>query len=433
MPYLPNINKLIGGQGVTFTNYFTPTPLCCPSRASTLRGQYAHNTQVLANSPGFRGFYKQGLEAETLAVWLNRAGYNTSLVGKYLNGYPIPAGRAYIPPGWTDWHSFIFKDNSEGFYTNYILNDNGNIKEYGDAPEDYSTDVFKNIGFNFINESHRQGRPFFLYWSLYAPHGPSDPAPRHADLFEGLTFPQKPSFNEPDLSDKPSTTYAAANTGDEFDVYDADFLFRKHVQAMQAVDEMIPELIDLLQQNGQLDNTYIIFTSDNGLHMGEHGLPAGKGFPYEEDIHVPFMIRGPGITPGTQISQFAANIDLAPTLADLAHARAADFIDGRSLVPLLHPKPDQKISWRNSLLIEQGYPNNPEAALIFNGIRTDTFVYIEYENGEREYYDLIADPYQLENLASKLDAERLTALHNWVEQSKTCSAEECRTLEATVP
>jgi len=433
MPYMPNTNKLIGEQGATLNNYFTPTPLCCPSRASTIRGQYAHNTQVLDNLPGFRGFYKQGMEAETLAVWLNKAGYNTSLVGKYLNGYPIKAGHTYIPPGWTDWHSVIFKDNSEGFYYNYTLNENGKVVQYGDAPQDYSTDVFKNIGFDFINASHKQGKPFFLYWALYAPHNPSDPAPRHANMFEGIVFPEKPSFNEPDLSDKPSSTYAAAHTGDVFDQYDANALFRKHVQTVQAIDEMVSELLDLLKKNGQLDNTYIIFTSDNGLHMGEHGLPSGKGFPYEEDIHVPFMIRGPGITPGMQIDQLTANIDIAPTLTDLAHARAADFIDGRSLVPLLLPQLDQTVNWRHGLEIEQGYLNDPSSPLVYWGVRTDTFVYIEYEDGEREYYDLVADPYQLENLASKLDTDRLTALHNWLEQLKVCKADSCRSEELTVP
>ena len=433
MPFMPNTNKLIGDQGANFINYFTPTPLCCPSRASTLRGQYAHNTQILANTPGFRGFYKQGMEAETLAVWLNKAGYNTSLVGKYLNGYPVPAGRTYIPPGWADWHSFIFKDDSEGFYFNYTLNENGTLKQYGNDPEDYSTDVFKNIGFNFINASHKQGKPFFLYLALYAPHGPSDPAPRHANMFDGLVFPKKPSFAEADLSDKPSTTYAAAHSGDEFDAYDADALFRKHAQSVQAVDEMIPQLIDLLKQNSQLDNTYIIFTSDNGLHMGEHGLPAGKGFPYEEDIHVPFLIRGPGIAPGTKIPQFAANLDIAPTLVDLAQARAADFIDGRSLVPLIHPQPGQNIQWRNSLLIEQGYPDNPGAALTFHGIRTDNFVYIEYADGELEYYDLINDPYELNNLASKLDQATLAKLHVRVDQLKNCQAQACRSAESALP
>jgi len=433
MSYLENTNKLIAESGATFTNYFVTTPLCCPSRASILRGQYAHNTNILENSPGFVNFYRNTREDETIATWLNRAGYNTALTGKYLNGYPVGAGKRYVPPGWTDWHSFLYESYEGTFYYGYKMNENGEIVQYGDAPEDYSTDVIKDQSINFINQSISENAPFFILISVIAPHGPSTPANRHTEIYKDLIAPKKPSFNEADLSDKPSSTYAVAKSEDEFDQGDADALFTRRVQTMQAVDELVGEVVLRLEQQGQLDNTYIFFTSDNGLHMGEHKLPSVKGFPYEEDIHVPLLVRGPGIQPGLQITQMTANIDLAPTISEMTKVKSADFMDGRSLLPFLHPGTDQVLEWRNSLLIESGYMDIESETIVFRGIRTETFVYVEYKNGEFEYYDLISDPYQLDNLASSLDPEKLASLHAWLEQLKTCRMEECRTAEMAIP
>jgi arylsulfatase A-like enzyme len=224
-----------------------------------------------------------------------------------------------------------------------------------------------------------------------------------------------------------------ANSGDDFDTGDADTLFTRRVQTMQAVDELVGEVILLLKQRGQLDNTYIFFTSDNGIHMGEHKLPSIKGLPYEEDIHVPMLVRGPGIQPGLQITSMTANIDLAPTIADLTQVTFADFIDGRSLLPFLDPQAGQVLDWRKSLLIESGYLDLNSDTVVFRGVRTEKFVYIEYQNGELEYYDLIQDPYQLENKASQLDPATLASLHAWVEELKVCKAEECRTAEMDLP
>lgn len=433
MPYLENTNRLIAEAGATFTNYFVTTPLCCPSRASILRGQYAHNTNILENAPGFVNFYRNTKEDETIATWLNRAGYNTALTGKYLNTYPIGAGRNYVPPGWTDWRAFLYEIYERTFYYGYKMNENGGIVQYGNAPEDYSTDVIKRQSINFIRQSINENAPFFILISVIAPHGPTTPANRHTEIYKDLISPKKPSFNEADLSDKPSSTYAVANSGDEFDEGDADALFTRRVQTMQAVDELVAEVVLLLEQQSQLNNTYIFFTSDNGLHMGEHKLPSVKGFPYEENIHVPLLVRGPGIQPNIQITQMSANIDLAPTLAEITRIDFADFIDGRSLYPFLQPQAEQVLEWRKSLLIESGYMDIESETIVFRGIRTEKFVYVEYKNGELEYYDLIADPYQLDNLASSLDPETLASLHTWLEQLKTCKAEECRTAEMTIP
>ncbi len=462
VPYVPKTNALIGEQGATFTNYFITTPICCPSRSSMLRGQYSHNTDILENSPGFARFFKLNEEAETLPVWLNREGYQTSLIGKYLNGYPINAGRNYVPPGWTDWHSFIYQKDESNLYYKYAMNENGTLVQYGTDPEDYSTNVIREKSISFINKNAESDSPFFLLISVFSPHGPTTPAPGDEELFSGLTYPQTPSFHEADLSDKPKVIRDLASSGDDFDIGDADTLFRQRAKTMQSIDRLVEEVVQTLKKNGQLDNTYIIFTSDNGFHMGEHSVPSGKGTPYEEDILVPFMIRGPGIEPNTKVTQMTANIDLAPTIAEITDTKPADFVDGRSFASLLGFKGNLPTEWRKGLLIEIGYgqnlasfdtqnisfsPSEITAPVLeypdtkydgyfaqseggsYRGIRTESFLYAEYDNGELEFYDLTKDPYQLENIAGTLDPEFLAELHAKLELLKTCAGEACRTLE----
>lgn len=435
VPQMPHMQELIADQGAEFTNYFVTSPLCCPSRASMIRGQYPHNTNILENTPGFRNFYRNQYENETVAVWLNRAGYQTALMGKYMNGYPITAGDDYVPPGWTDWNAYFYNgpENDEGgFYFTYILNENGKLVRYGEAPEDYSTDVLKRKSMDFIDRSISGRDPFFLLISTTAPHGPSVPAPRHAGLLTGLEYPRRPSFLVPD--GKPGIVLEKATVpGEEFESYDADAFFQNRAATLLAVDEMILEIVQSLEQQGQLDNTYIIFTSDNGFHMGEHGFSGGKGLPYVEDVNVPFFIRGPGIEPGTTVTQLAANIDLAPTIVDIAGGKAADFVDGRSFVPLLGAKGSSLPSWRDSLLIEAGYTNRDSRALIFRSVRTQSFLYVEYFDGTVEFYDLVNDPYETKNLAPGLDSAALSALNSWLDQLKTCKADACRDLEKSVP
>jgi arylsulfatase A-like enzyme len=460
MPYMPNANKLVGEQGATFTNYFVTSAVCCPSRASMFCGQYPHNTDILDNFPGFKAFYNKGEETNTFAVSLKDAGYQTALIGKYLNYYPVPAGWSYVPPGWTEWDAFLHQtidEESLAVYNNYRMNENGKTVEYGAAPEDYSTDVIKQKSIDFLNKNKSGKSPFFLLVSVYAPHGPSDAAPRHADMFQDIKYPESPSFGEQDVSDKPEAIRVLAEDGDIFDAGDANTLFRKRAQTVQAVDELIADVMKTLEQNGQLENTYVIFTSDNGFHMGEHGLPSGKGTPYEEDIHVPFFIRGPGIQAGSEVTQMVANIDLAPTFVDIANASPYALIDGRSFLPLLQLQQDSPIAWRNALLVEKGYPEEtsslqlisfdsseappvpveyPDSIYddylrkvgggVYQGVRTETFTYVEYDNGETEYYDLVNDPYELNNIASTLDPSTQASLHDWLTSFKACKADDCR-------
>lgn len=443
MPYMPKTIELIGEQGATLDNFFITTPICCPSRSSILRGQYSHNTDILENSPGFARFFKLKEEESTLAVWLQSAGYRTALYGKYLNNYPINAGRNYVPPGWTDWGAFLGTDYEGDLFYNYTLSENGTLVEYGNAPEDYSTDVIRDKSLTFIEDSVKADSPFFLFVSVYAPHGPATAAPRHSALYNDLTYPKSPSFNEEDVSDKPKLIQMLTQTGDEFDAGDADNAFRARVRSLQSVDELVEDVVRALEENGQLENTYIFFVSDNGFRLGEHNLPSGKGTAYEEDIRVPFMVRGPGIEPGALVSHMTANIDLAPTIAEIAGVKVPNFVDGRSFLPFLR---GEAVPWRDGLLIEFGYIDDkaiaealadPEtdnllvdvAGGAFRGIRGEDYVYLEYANGELEFYDLTADPYQLENLAGRLSATMLNTLRQKLEVLKTCEASDCRKLE----
>jgi N-acetylglucosamine-6-sulfatase len=433
MSHMEKTNRLIGDQGATFTNFIITTPACCPSRTSILRGQYSHNTEILENSPGFPLYYRLEREKDSLPVWLNNAGYQTAMFGKYMNNYPVPAGWGYVPPGWTDWGAFIGVTESR-FYYDYILNENGTVVEYGNSSDDYSTDLIRDKSLQFIDRNAAGGTPFLLYISVYAPHGPSTPAPRHSNLFPDLTYPQKPSFAEEDISDKPEIVQALTEGSGVFDEYDANASFLARVRTMQAVDELVEDVVAALERNRQLENTYIIFTSDNGFRLGEHRIQSGKGLPYEEDIRVPFLMRGPGIAPGSQVTQLTANIDIAPTIADIVSVRTPSFVDGRSFLPLLR---GAEVNWRKGLLIEFGYMEEEGTARIgaggFRGIRTENFVFVEYENGELEYYDLIADPYQLENMAGLLSESTLSSLRQWLDQLRTCEARTCRDLEQSPP
>lgn len=427
LPYMEQTNALIGEQGAVFTNYFVTASTCCPSRSTILRGQYPHNTGVFENSPGFEEFYEKGNDEETLATWMDDAGYRTSYMGKYLNLYPAGVKRTYISPGWDDWHVFLYGP-SEDFYFAYTMNENGKLVKYGKKEYEYSTDVIRDRSIEFIEQSAKRNSPFFLMISVYAPHGPTTPAPRHLGLFDGLEYPQGPSFQEADTLDKPEVVREISRANGFYEVVDANDLFQRRVQTLQSVDEMIADLVKKLEETGELENTYFFFTSDNGFHMGEHDLPSGKMLPYDEDIRVPLLVRGPGIEPGTVIDQMVANIDLAPTIAQLANAEAAEFVDGRSFVPFLTSQTNSSV-WRNALLIEVGKLEEESPVVAFRGIRTDTFMYAEYESGELEFYDRVKDPYEMENLADTLDEATLSRLHSWLEQLKTCQGEECRQAE----
>ena len=297
---MPNVSTLLADQGVSFNNYFVSVSLCCPSRSTTLRGQYSHNTGVETNggtNGGFETAHRLGLERSTIATWLHKAGYRTALVGKYLNGYPNTATLPYRVLLVVQWDSPTVGGNPYAEF-DYTLNENGNLVHYGSEPRDYGTDVYTEKTIGFIDQAAADHKPFFAYLATYAPHQPATPAPRDKQLFPGVHAPRTASYDEADVSGKPAFIRSLPKM-DPATVAAVDRLYRRRIQSLQAVDDAVGELVDALDRNGQLDNTYIVFTSDNGFHLGQHRMPAGKQPAYEEDIHVPLIVRGPGIPAGS--------------------------------------------------------------------------------------------------------------------------------------
>ncbi len=470
LQYLPQIRQLIGDQGMTFDNEFDNVTLCCPARTSILRGQYSHNTGVLTNggtNGGFETAHADDVEQATVATAMHDAGYSTGLFGKYLNGYPNTVAPSYVPPGWDTWSSSS-KGNAYGEF-NYTLNQNGQQVDYGHGPDDYGTDVYARQTTDFIDKAQIAGKPFFAYLAVYAPHQPATPAPQDAQAFPGLQAPRDGSYNEADVSDKPQFIQDLPLLSPSVQ-RKVDALARRRAQSLQAVDRDVASLVDHLRQTGELDNTDIIFTSDNGFHLGQHRMPSGKQTAYETDIHLPLLVRGPGVAAGGHVQAITGNVDLAPTIAELGGATLTDSPDGRSLVPFLRrpataarptggrptcsstgprrsrPRTDRArasssptTSTRTPRRRMTGRPPRPRSAPArprsatspsIQGIRVAGYTYVEYVTGEKELYDLTNDPDELDNLASSADPALLAAFHQRLDDLRTCKADDCRTAES---
>ena len=447
LDHMPRTRDLVARQGMTFSNYFVPLSLCCPSRSTILTGLYPHNHKIYTNFPpdgGFERFDELGHEEATLAVALQDAGYCTALIGKYLNGYPNGRDKSWVPPGWDEWASPV--DGSPYAAYRFTLNENGRMVKYGSTPSDYMTDVLARKATAFVRRAVDSGQPFFLLLATFAPHNPSTPAKRHAGLFPDLKAPRTPSFNEADVDDKPERIrWLPPLTTAQ--IHTIDVLYRNQMLSLQAVDEAVAALVKALRKTSALANTYIVFTSDNGFHMGQHRLVPGKYTPYETDVHVPLLIRGPGIAAGSRASALASSVDLAPTLAGLAGARLPGNPDGRSLVPWLRGQTPQE--WRRMVLLEQfGLPSMPpresqtleppdppdETATAdyraHVGLRTPDFKVVFYESGDQEVYDLKNDPDELVNLKSQIGKDWLTRLFQMAKALGKCAGASCRQLEA---
>jgi arylsulfatase A-like enzyme len=446
LDFMPQTRELIAQRGMTFEQDFVPLSLCCPSRSTILTGLYPHNHKIYNNRApggGFVKFQDLGLEETTIATALHAAGYRTALFGKYLNNYPRKGDETHVPPGWDEFAS----PAAGSPYTerNYTLNENGTLVQYGGDPQDYLTDVVAGKATDFIHRSAGAGTPFFLYLAVYAPHKPATPAQRHANLFPGLKAPRTLSFNEVDVSDKPQKIRKLPRLSAS-DVDAIDSLYRRRVQSLQAVDEAVAAVVRTLEATGQIDNTYIVFTSDNGFHMGQHRLKAGKYTPYETDVHMPLFVRGPGIAPGSSTSLLTSSVDFAPTIAELAGVELPFPVDGRSFAPLLHGK--TPAGWRQVILLEQFEfmpdtevpdsvlePPDPQDGTVSAypshlGVRMPGLKYVEYGTGEREVYDLTHDPDERNNLASRTKPAWLAQMSTLARALGACAGERCRELEA---
>ena len=425
--YMPQLRRHLTARGTTFSNAFVTYSVCAPSRASILTGQYAHNHGVVENRPptgSFRRFFEDGREAQTLATWLRAAGYRTGLIGKYINRYPLPRNLAYVPPGWDDWRGYFdWASAADGrVYYEYDLNENGRVVRYGDEDKDYLTDVLRDKALDFLARSG-DDQAFFLYLAPFAPHGPVQPAERHSGLFPELRAPRTPNYNEEDTSDKPAWVRELPLMSPEV-MQATDEWFRKRIQSLQAVDEMIDALVQALAARSLLEHTFIVFSSDNGFQFGGHRMDHGKGDPYDESIRVPLVVRGPGVAAGRNEPMLALNIDLAPTFAAIAGATTPDTIDGRSLLRALTGKLTQRES-RSDFLVE--LRSKEEAGISdYTALRSTEHLYVEYDTGERELYDMQKDPHQLQSLHETAAAALLERLQARLRELKSCRGEACR-------
>lgn len=430
VPYMPNVQAL-AADGVSFTDYTVTDSLCCPSRASILTGKYPHNTGVFTNTGadgGLKTFQRYANERSTFATDLASAGYRTGFFGKYINGYQPERG--YVPEGWTTW--VAGGDAYRNF--DYDLYENGKVIRYGHEPADYLTDVLSAKASRFIQSSAAAGQPFLVEVSTFAPHLPYTPAPRDAASFADLKAPRDPSFGAFGTGASPWLSGHPALTTAEIDAIDRDF--RQRVRAVQSVDRMLGSLRQSIATAGVADRTVVVFTSDNGLHMGEHGLKPGKQTAFDTDVNVPLIAAGPGVARGDTVALPAENIDLRPTFAALAGAPVPADVDGASLVPLLRGSPAPQ--WREVALIEHhGPPRDPadpdyQPWFYYNpgdyrALRTPSFTYVAYGDGSQEYYDNATDPFQTRNIAGSLPADELTRLKSTLEALAACRGERaCR-------
>src|SRR5918999_1011697 len=427
---MANVKTLLADQGATFDNSFASFSLCCPSRATFLTGQYAHNHGVLGNSPP-EGGYARLDSSNTLPVWLQRAGYRTIHIGKYLNGYP-GANRTHVPPGWTEWYGSI--DPSTYRFYNYTLNENGRLVTYGSDPASYQADVYSRKAVDAVRRLAPAPAPLFLSVAFLAPHsgGPREPddprgigtpvpAPRHRNRYAAEPLPQTPAFNEADVSDKPAGIRSRRPLTPQ-QVASVTENYRQRLESLLAVDDAVAALVAALRETGELERTLIVFTADNGFFHGEHRVLAGKVLLYEPSIRVPLILRGPGVPRGQHVAELVANVDVAPTIVDAAAARALRVTDGRSLLSLARD-PGRRTG--RDILIERGPGGNNQQ--IFTALRTPRYLYAEYSNGERELYDLVRDPYQLTSLHGDPAHQRLrTWLAARLAPLRSCTGAACR-------
>jgi N-acetylglucosamine-6-sulfatase len=409
--------SLIGAHGTTFRNGYVTYPLCCPSRATQLTGQYAHNHGVLTDQR-----FTDLDSSNTLAVWLKRAKYRTAMVGKYLNGYGVVSPRE-IPPGWRQW--FALTGGTEQKRYAFRLNENGKVRFYGRKPVNYIDYVLGAKVNGLLKAWAPSPKPFFLYYNPNNPHGEKgtpvwstrdpEPAPGYLGVYGGIQAPRTPNFDEPNVSDKPKQIRDLPRLSDQ-EIADIDRRYRGRIESLLSVDDEVKKIVGLVRKYGDKRKTFFIFTSDNGLELGAHRIEF-KSYLYEEGERVPLIIRGPGVPQNMTRDQLVANIDLAPTIAAIARARPGRVMDGIDLLPLTR---DPGASANRSLLFESFDIGS-------FGIRRGPWSYNVYSDGDDELYNLDDDPYQLSNDTDDPGLASLkTSLKAELERLRTCAGATCR-------
>lgn len=511
---MPRTRALVGDAGVRFDDYYVSYPLCCPSRATYLTGQYAHNNGVANNDPPLGGYPRLD-EDDTLPVWMRESGYITSHIGKYPNRYGHVDPHD-IPDGWDEWRGSV--DPTTYWMYGYTLNENGRLRTYGDRrhpdPDMYQTDVYRRKAVDFIDRMSTRERPFFLSLSFLAPHdeaplwkesglGDNDrkenaaqlkkrgkqlrkkldgkprehpwvepaprPALRHKGAFADAELPTRSklmSYDEKRVDDKPTflRNYPLLPDKTEQQILDS---YRGRLASLLSVDEAIGAIVRQLKDTGELDNTYLMFVSDNGYFFGEHRIPTGKFLPHDASSHVPLMLRGPGIPAGKTSHELTTNTDLAATIADIAGVEPRSTLDGRSLLPFAE-HPDRRT--QRAVLHEGGggaVLGNEESdvwsseradvagraaaagdlnqdiddslhafriapahgqvrSIAYEAIRTERYLYVRYLRGGRELYDLERDPYESRSRAADpAYAETMAFLDDHLDELQGCAGKSC--------
>ena len=394
---MPIVSERLAARGVTFSEAFVVNPLCCPSRASILTGDYSHTHLVYRQDPPF-GRFDWFDDSSTLATWLDDAGYRTGLFGKYIDGGQHAAVTGYVPPGWDRWVAFVHAEMLD-----YGLTIDGTVRRYGSSSSEHSTDVLADEAVAFVRETDG---PLFMIYAPAVPHGPAIPSPGDEGAFADLEPARPDSFDEADVSDKPTWVRDLPRLSGE-DAAAVDAFRREQYRSLLGVDRAVGELLDALEERGRLENTLIVYTSDNGILHGEHRWTK-KEAPYEEAIRVPLVLRwdAAGWSARTEVA-LALNIDLAPTIADAAGI-ATRSTDGESLLPLLDGRSS---TWRRDFLIEHLEGTNPVTT--YCAVRSARWKYVRYATGEEELYDLDDDPFELENRTARPSSqEALTRLRS---------------------
>ena len=468
---MPNVQSLIAGEGTTFNEAYVSFPLCCPSRATMLSGQYMHNHGVRGNLPPNGSWFRfRSHESDDLPVWLQGDGYYNVHIGKYMNGYSIVDNSLPVPEGWNEWYGKVSED---ALYFDYNLIEKTSsgrpprVTFYGDQPTDYQTDVFGDRAVDFVRDSAVAHEPFWLNLWFNSPHGPFDPAPRDLFRLAGSPLPRLPGFNEKDIRDKPKWLRRQIRkplSKRQIKVIDKER--RRQQEQLLSLDQAVGNLMRTLQSKGILDDTYVIFTSDNGFFRGEHRIGSGKYLPYDPAARVPLIIRGPGIPHGGVSDELVWNGDIAQTIDQIASGAENPAVDGRSLLPYAenpalrstrpvllegdtgpggtgaesaHSSAARARAARVHVADRRGVKNleqepdainsaaNTDKAPAYRSIRTDRYEYTVYANGQTELYDMKRDPAQLNSLATN---PRYRLVRKWLfahlTALTTCAGEACR-------
>ena len=430
VPFMPHVVALMH-QGTSFSHYYVVDSLCCPSRSAIFTGEYPHDDGVFTNNHidgGFDAFERNGDEHRTFATTLQHAGYDTAMMGKYLNGYqPTTAPQQ----GWNEWD--VAGDGYPEY--DYALNHDGTRRFYGRRPHDYLTNVLSRRADSFIDSASSRHRPFALEVATFAPHRPATPAPRYRNSFETVRVPHGPSWDRRPTA--PPSWLAHFPPLTRRNQAFMDKVYRLRVESVQSVDLLIARLEARLRADHELGRTYFVFSSDNGFHEGQYRLFPGKQTAFDTDTRVPLIVAGPGVPAGRTVSALGSSIDLAPTFDAMAHTAPNARVDGVSMLALMKGRP-VPADWQRAVLIEHHGPDfdhqDPDYQPVragdpptYEAIRTPNALYVEYVDGEREYYDTRTDPNELHNLAASAPASVLGPLHRTLEALERCHrAHRCR-------